>query len=154
MDEQIKRQLSIRRQRRVRFVRRGVHDKKRLAWMWRKPKGRHNKMRRRLKAKGALPTPGYGAPRLVRGMHPSGYREVLVLNEKMLDSIDPATQAIRIAATVGGRVYGAIEKRALEMGIRILNPRKRPEETSEEIHEEAEGNTGAEESAEEVSGDE
>ncbi|MDH7593914.1 MAG: 50S ribosomal protein L32e [Methanomicrobiales archaeon] len=135
MDPQITKCLSIRRRRRIRFVRRGVHDKKKLGSAWRRPKGRHNKMRRRLKSKGRLPAPGFGSPALVRGLHPSGYREVLVHNETMLRGLEASTHAIRVAASVGGRRYVTIEREALQMGLRILNPRKMEREEREEKEE-------------------
>lgn len=135
MDPQIKKCLSIRRQKRVRFIRRGVHDKKKLAGAWRRPKGRHNKMRRQLKSKGVLPAPGFGSPALVRGLHPSGFREVLVHNERMLGGLEAGTHAIRVAGSVGGRRYSAIEREALQMGLRILNPRKTEREGTEQKEE-------------------
>jgi large subunit ribosomal protein L32e len=60
---------------RARFQRRGIHEKQRLADVWRKPKGRHNKLRRQIKAKGPLPRPGYGSPAAVRGLHPCGLQD-------------------------------------------------------------------------------
>ena len=46
---------------------------------------------------------------------------MLVHNEKGLENIDPKAEAIRIGATVGTRKRIAIEDRADELGIRILN---------------------------------
>jgi large subunit ribosomal protein L32e len=92
------------------------------------PKGAHNKMRRQLKAKGALPTPGFGSPAKVRGLHPSGFREVLVSNVASLAGINPETEAVRIAATVGMRNRVKIQAKALEQGLKILNPRSLEEE--------------------------
>lgn len=123
MESKISRLLAIRAKTRMRFVRRGVHDKKRLSTSWRMPKGRHNKMRRQLKAKGALPTPGYGSPRGVRGLHPSGYREVLVSNEKMLERVDPKEDAVRISGSVGLRKWNSLQHKALHLGIKVLNPK-------------------------------
>jgi len=127
-----------------RFQRRGIHDKKRLAGVWRKPKGQHNKLRRQIRAKGSLPRPGFGSPAAVRGLHPCGLFDILVHNEAMLAPLDPAVHAVRIAAGVGMKKRTAIQKKAAEAGLRVLNPRKieAPEEEPEE------------EPADEVEGDE
>jgi len=125
---------------RPRFQRRGVHEKKRLADVWRKPKGRHNKLRRQIRAKGPLPRPGFGSPAAVRGLHPCGLSDILVYNEGMLAPLDPAVHAVRIAGGVGMRKRAGIQKRAEEAGLRVLNPRKLPEpaeEPAEEPEEEA-----------------
>ncbi|MEM3796646.1 MAG: eL32 family ribosomal protein [Archaeoglobaceae archaeon] len=47
---------------------------------------------------------------------------MLVYNEKQLDAIDATRQAIRIASCVGLRKRVAIEAKAKEKGIKILNP--------------------------------
>ena len=88
---------------------------------WRKPKGIHSKMKRRLKRRGPIVDIGFRGPASVRGLHPTGFEEVLVYNVDNLDKIDPKTQAIRIGGTVGTRKRVAIEDRADELGIRILN---------------------------------
>ncbi len=130
--------IRIRSGKETRFRRRGVHQKKKLADVWRKPRGQHNKLRRQLKAKGPLPTPGYGSPALVRELHPSGYRDVLVFNAAALADLDPAQHAIRIAGTVGGKKREEIQAAALASGIRVLNPKAAKESVSEE-EEEVEG---------------
>jgi len=127
---------------RPRFQRRGIHDKKRLADVWRKPKGRHNKLRRQIKAKGPLPRPGYGSPAAVRGLHPCGLLDVLVHNEGMMAGLDPKAHAVRIAAGVGMKKRMEIQRKAMEAGLKVLNPRQIPapeEEPEEEAAEEASG---------------
>ena len=128
---------------RARFQRRGIHEKQRLADVWRKPKGRHNKLRRQIKAKGPLPRPGYGSPVAVRGLHPCGLQDILVHNEGMLAPLDPRLHAVRIAAGVGMKKKMEIQKKALDAGLRVLNPRQAPEIEEEPVEE-----------TEEVSGDE
>jgi large subunit ribosomal protein L32e len=107
-------------------------------------------MRRQLKSKGALPTPGYGSPAAVRGLHPSGFREVLVYNATSLSGLDPETVAIRIGGTVGLRTRTKIQAIALEQGLKVLNPRTTGEEEAEPALEEA----SEEEPTEEVAADE
>ena len=120
---------------RARFQRRGIHEKKRLADVWRKPKGRHNKLRRQIKAKGPLPRPGYGSPAAVRGLHPCGLSDILVHNEGMLAPLDPRLHAVRIAAGVGMKKKIEIQKKAIDAGFRVLNPRQAPEIEDEQVEE-------------------
>jgi len=60
----------------------------------------------------------------VRGYHPSGYQEVLVHTPAQLEGLDAETQAVRIGRTVGGRKRALIQRRALELGLKILNPKE------------------------------
>lgn len=90
---------------------------------WRKPKGTDSKMRMKLKGKARSPSIGWSSPRVVRGLHPSGYEDVLVHNVKELEMLDPQRQAARIAHTVGKRKRMAIIERAKELGIKVLNAR-------------------------------
>ncbi|MFW6153492.1 MAG: eL32 family ribosomal protein, partial [Halobacteriota archaeon] len=55
-------------------------------------------------------------------LHPSGFEEVRIHTLEDLGGIDPDRQAVRIAATVGGRSRERIEEVAEERGIRVLNP--------------------------------
>jgi len=90
---------------------------------------------------------GYRGPKIARGLHPSGYVEVLVNTLDDLGKVDPKTQAIRIAHTVGMRKRAEISLRADEKGIHILNPLpevKPEEEVAEETPKEAEAETEAE----------
>ncbi len=90
---------------------------------WRRPRGLDNKMRMRVKGWPASPNIGYGSPRTVRHLHPSGLMEVMVSNVEDLIIVDPATQAARISRGVGERNRRAILEEAMRRGIRILNPR-------------------------------
>ncbi|MEM3824049.1 MAG: 50S ribosomal protein L32e, partial [Candidatus Bathyarchaeia archaeon] len=82
------------------FVRQESWRYIRLKENWRKPKGIDNKMRKKVKGWPATVNVGYRGPKAARGLHPSGYKEVLVYNTEDLKEIDPKTQAIRIAHTV------------------------------------------------------
>jgi len=88
---------------------------------WRKPKGIHSKMKRKLKRRPPVVVIGYRGPRSVRGLHPSGFEEVHVQNINELEGIDPKKQAVRIGGTVGTKKRIMIEDRAEELGIRVLN---------------------------------
>jgi len=117
-----KRLIRVRSQTRTpKFRRTQYYHKKKLKDVWRRPRGLQNKQRRHYRAKGAHPQPGYGSPAAVRGLHPSGYEEVLVFNPSELADLSPELQAVRIGGTVGGKKRDAIQKRALELGLRVLN---------------------------------
>jgi large subunit ribosomal protein L32e len=90
---------------------------------WRAPHGMDNKQRRNYRYRGSLVRVGHGKVAEARGLHPSGFREVMVHNLNDLESIDPETQAARIGRTVGGRKREHIHARADELGIRVLNRR-------------------------------
>ena len=91
---------------------------------WRKPKGMDNKQRRNFKYRGSLVRVGHGKVAAARGLHPSGFSEVMVHNAADLDAIDPAIEAARIGSAVGGRKRATIHARADELGIRVLNRRR------------------------------
>ena len=88
---------------------------------WRKPQGGQSKLRRHFGYRWNVPSIGYRGPRAVRGLHPSGFIEVLVHNERQLDRLDAKTQAVRIARGVGSRKREMIEKACDDKGLRVLN---------------------------------
>jgi len=91
---------------------------------WRKPKGMDNKQRRNFKYRGSKVRVGHGKIAMARGLHSSGFEEVMVFNQEDLESINPETQAARIGASVGNRKREGIHDRADELGIRVLNRRR------------------------------
>ena len=88
---------------------------------WRKPQGGQSKLRRHFGYRWNLPSIGYRGPRSVRGLHPSGFQEILVHNERQLEGLDATKQAVRIAHGVGTRKRGIIEKACDDKGLRVLN---------------------------------
>ena len=123
MTTEVKRLIQVRTDKGARFKRDGYGKKRQLSDSWRKPRGQHNKQREQKKAKGALPKPGFGSPVAVRGMHPSGFFEVLVTSLKDLEGLDPKTQAVRLGATVGTRKRTIIQEQAVSAGLKVLNAR-------------------------------
>jgi large subunit ribosomal protein L32e len=123
MTTEIKRLIRVRVEKGATFKRDGYGKKRQLSDSWRKPRGQHNKQREQKKAKGALPKPGFGSPVAVRGMHPSGFFEVLVSSVKELEGINPKTHAIRIGVTVGERTRAGLQEKAIAAGFKVLNAR-------------------------------
>ena len=101
---------------------------KKLKPVWRKPKGIDNHMRLKKKGWPKSVSIGYRSPKKIRGLHPSGFDEILVHNVKDLDKIQPQ-QAIRISQTVGRRKRAEIVEKAQELTIHVLNKRVRSDET-------------------------
>ena len=91
---------------------------------WRAPHGMDSKQRRNYKYRSALVRVGHGKVAAARGLHPSGFREIMVQNTLDLESIDPETEAARVGRSVGGRKREQIYSRADELGIRVLNRRR------------------------------
>lgn len=125
---------------------------KRVSQIWRKPDGVDSKMRKKKKGWPKSAEIGFRGPKVARGLHPSGYVEVPVRTVDDLGSVDPNTQAIRIAQTVGMRKRAEISLRASERGIHILNPlpQIKPEEAAKEIEAEEESKENEEKEEETI----
>ncbi|PXY70787.1 MAG: 50S ribosomal protein L32e [Methanobacteriota archaeon] len=91
---------------------------------WRKPKGYQSSQRLNRKYRSPMVRIGFGKVTEARGLHPSGFSEVMVHRPDDLEIIDPKTEAARIGKTVGKRKRIAIHEKADELGIRVLNRRR------------------------------
>ncbi|NWG10370.1 50S ribosomal protein L32e [Candidatus Bathyarchaeota archaeon] len=127
------------------FVRQESWRHTRLKENWRKPRGLDNKMRRKIKGWPRTVEVGYRGPKVARGLHPSGYEEVLVYNAEQLWELDPKTQAAKIGHTVGKRKRARIIVEAKKRKIIILNFKEPKEVAKEELAEEAEKKEAIEE---------
>ena len=126
----------------------------RLKDHWRKPKGVDNHMRLNLRGWPKVVNIGYGSPKAVRHLHPSGNEEVTVHNVGDLTIIDPETQVARIGGSVGTKKRINIVREADLRGIRVLNAGKARkillEESEEELIAEEVSETEGEGSSEEA----
>lgn len=91
---------------------------------WKKPRGDDSSQRKNRKYRSPMVRVGYGKIADVRGLHPSGFEEVLVSAAGDLDGLDPERQAVRISASVGNRKRASIHDRADDLGLRVLNRRR------------------------------
>ncbi len=124
LDPNLKRLLALRASKaasRPAFHRQEWFRYKKFGDEWRKPQGGQSKLRRHFGYRWNLPSVGYRGPREVRGLHPSGFQEVLIHTERQLDGLDPAKQAVRVAHDVGARKRELIEKACDDKGLRVLN---------------------------------
>jgi len=140
LSEAKKRALELRerlKKKRPEFRRQESWRYKRIKESWRRPRGIDSKMRLKKKGWPATVEVGYRGPKEARGLHPSGFEEVLVHNPEEVDHVDPKTQAIRIAHAVGMKKRVEIIARAEERNVYVLNPIRVEEEFEEEEGEEA-----------------
>jgi large subunit ribosomal protein L32e len=91
---------------------------------WKKPRGDDSSQRKNRKYRSPMVRVGYGKIANVRGLHPSGFEEIVVETAGDLDGLNPERQAVRIAASVGNRKRASIHDRADDLGLRILNRRR------------------------------
>jgi len=109
---------------RPKFIRQESWRYDRLAENWRKPKGKDNKMRKQKAGHPDLVKIGYRGPKVARGLHPSGYNDIIVHNVNELAGLDPKKDAIRLGRTVGMRKRKDIVEEATKMGLKMLNAGK------------------------------
>jgi large subunit ribosomal protein L32e len=116
--------LKLRKQikkRKPEFLREEWFRYKRIQKNWRKPDGISSKMRRNLKYRPSMVRIGFRGPKETRGLHSSGFEEIIIFNIADLKAINPKTQAARIGSSVGTKKRINIEKKAEELEVRILN---------------------------------
>lgn len=104
-----------------RFKRQELGRQPLLKDTWRRPRGRHSKIRMHEKARGKRPSIGYSSPSAVRGLNRHGYREVIVANPDQLGMINPREEMIIISSTVGKKKRFEIMETASKRGIKVSN---------------------------------
>jgi len=108
--------------RKRKFLRQSTISYKRLKRKWIKPRGGQGKMRRKEKGRSGMPSIGYGAPKQLRYLHPSGLKEVLIYNVTDLQKVNPKIEAAKISHSLGKRKRQEIVKKAEELKVKVLNP--------------------------------
>lgn len=104
------------------FDRQNSHKHSRVSSSWRRARGRHSNVRLKKKFAKPSPNPGYGSPKKVRGLHPSGLTDNLVHRPEDLEELNPEEDGARIGSSVGGRKREAILEKAEELGVKVFNP--------------------------------
>ena len=89
---------------------------------WRIARGKSSRVRRSKEGWPPLVKIGYARPASIRGLHPSGMREVMIHRPQDLEQIDPKVSVARIAHTVGENKRLLILDEAERRGIHVLNP--------------------------------
>lgn len=111
---------NARKKKKPNFLRQDAHKVKRLKKHWRSSKGLDSKMRRGLGSYRKEPSPGYGSPKLVRGLTRAGLREVLVFNVHDLSKITK-DDIVVISGNIGTRKKIEILKKIKELKLKVKN---------------------------------
>ncbi len=88
---------------------------------WKRPRGKDNKMRLKLKGYPPLVSVSYSMPSDLRFLHPSGLAPVTVSSARDLEKLDPSKHIVYISSTVGLRKRIELVKLAKEKGFKVAN---------------------------------
>jgi large subunit ribosomal protein L32e len=113
---------------RPKFVREESWRYKRVKPAWRSPRGKTSRVRRSKEGWPPVVKIGYSRAAAIRGLHPSGLREVIVYRPLDLQKLDPKANVARIAHGVGENKRLLILDEAAQRGVRVLNPGPKKEE--------------------------
>ena len=107
---------------RPKFIREESWRYKRVKDSWRSPRGKTSRVRRSKEGWPPVVKIGYARPSSLRGLHPSGMKEILIHRPQDLEGTDPKIYVARIAHNVGENKRLLILDEAERRGIHILNP--------------------------------
>ncbi|MBI4441164.1 hypothetical protein HY639_03280 [Candidatus Woesearchaeota archaeon] len=99
------------------------YDKKSLGLKWRRPTGRHSKIKHQFKGSRKMPSCGYRSPVAVRGLTRHGYVPVVVYTMADLERVNPKTDTVIIGSTVGNRKRALFLAKIIEKNLRVHNVR-------------------------------
>ncbi len=89
--------------------------------VWRKPKGKDNPMRLKLKGYPPVVSAGYRTPTIIRGLHPKGLKPVVVNSVADLSKYKPDEVIVYIGGGVGLRKRLEILSKLKEAGFLVAN---------------------------------
>lgn len=88
---------------------------------WRRPKGRHSKLRHQMAGHAKKVMPGFRTDNAVRGLHPSGLIAVVVNAPSDISKLDKSIHGVIVGSTVGARKKLIIIEAVKKAGLQILN---------------------------------
>ncbi|MHA1670146.1 MAG: 50S ribosomal protein L32e [Promethearchaeota archaeon] len=94
---------------------------KRVKDPWRKARGIDSRTRIKSKSGVKSPSVGYRGPKKVRGLHPSGYEEVRVVNIEDLKNLNNRVHALKISSKLGSKKRMLLIDYAQNRGFKVLN---------------------------------
>ena len=87
---------------------------------WRKPRGIDSAQARSEKSRGAKPRVGYGSPKTIKGLHPTGVKETVIRTAKDLADVGEGI-AVRLYSKLGKKKREELRKKAEEKKVKVLN---------------------------------
>ncbi len=96
---------------------------KRVNGGWRAAKGIDSDTRQKKKSGVKSPNVGYRAPRKIRGLHPSGLKEIHITHIEELEKLDPKIHGIMISSKLGIKKRLNLVEEIQSKGFRVLNLR-------------------------------
>ena len=107
-----------------RFIRHDAHKKKRVSDpVWRKPRGRQNKMRLHKKGYARDRSTGYGSPTAVKFLSKEGLTRNLVYTQKDIDALNHTSDGLILARTLGAKKKLALIDYAQKNNFTVLDLR-------------------------------
>jgi large subunit ribosomal protein L32e len=94
---------------------------KRVKDSWRKARGIDSKTRKKKKLGVKSPSIGYRGPKKVRGLHPSGYIEVIISTFDDLKNLNNNKHGLKISGKLGAKKRIALTDYCQRRGFKILN---------------------------------
>ncbi|CAD8049093.1 unnamed protein product [Paramecium primaurelia] len=90
---------------------------------WRRPRGIDNRVRRRFRGNRPMPKSGYRSDKKTRYLDQSGFRKLLITNEKDLELLltNNRTFAGELAHNLSARKRATLVRRAAELNVRLTN---------------------------------
>jgi len=88
---------------------------------WRKARGIDSRTRIKSKSGVKSPSVGYRGPKKVRGLHPSGYKEVRVVSIEDLKNLNNKIHALKISSKLGAKKRMLLIEFAQNRGFKVLN---------------------------------
>ncbi len=103
---------------------------------WRFPRGKHSKVRQMHRGRPVLPSPGFGSPKDVKGLHSTGLKFNVVNCKTDLNGLNNKEDGVVIGSNVGKRKKLELIKHVLDNGFKIINirdPKKLVEDIKSEL---------------------
>lgn len=94
---------------------------KRVKDSWRKARGIDSKTRKKKKSGVKSPSTGYRGPKKVRGLHPSGFKEVRIFTINDLEDLNKREHVIKISSKIGLKKRMILVEEARNRGLKVLN---------------------------------
>ena len=90
---------------------------------WRKARGIDSQTRKKTKTGVRSPSVGYRSPKKIRGLHPSGYKEVRINNKNDMEmlNLSPKKHAIKISGRLGSKKRLDLIDYAQKRNFHVLN---------------------------------